>query len=312
MKSYKDYYNSLIIESSNFIIIKYNSSKINYEYKPFSHKVGIGQLGALANLLIDNMVFYTFDEEEILQCNEEIGILEDLRIAAKYAYLERLPKRIKSKNDGTPGELLLDLLIQIYEPDITKLLARAKYSQMGDANEIKGYDALYFTKNNDEISLWLGQVKTGSESYCKTSIICDLNEKYVLNYFSKSICYIADKTRDNSPLLDLVKKINKIKFECIRNNDSDQIKGKKIASFLKSNNVSIKIPCLLVYSKNVYSDEKLLNDYINSIIKQFQNTFDNIKFNITIDLDYELMFYIFPVEDIDILRTIITDFKVNE
>ena len=43
------------------------------------------------------MIFYAFSENEILRLNDDIDLLEDLRAAAKYAYIERLPKREKSK-----------------------------------------------------------------------------------------------------------------------------------------------------------------------------------------------------------------------
>lgn len=41
------------------------------------------------------MIFYAFSENEILRLNDDIDLLEDLRAAAKYAYIERLPKEKK-------------------------------------------------------------------------------------------------------------------------------------------------------------------------------------------------------------------------
>lgn len=41
------------------------------------------------------MIFYAFSENEILRLNDDIDLLEDLRAAAKYAYIERLLKEKK-------------------------------------------------------------------------------------------------------------------------------------------------------------------------------------------------------------------------
>ena len=70
------------------------------------------------------MIFYAFSENEILRLNDDIDLLEDLRAAAKYAYIERLPKREKAKSDGTMSEVLLDIIIQLASQNTKKLIAR--------------------------------------------------------------------------------------------------------------------------------------------------------------------------------------------
>lgn len=80
----------------------------------------------IANLIIDDMVFYAFLESEILKFNDDIGLFVDLRSAVKYTYVEKLPKREKSKSDGTMGEVILDILIQLASQNTHKLIVRTK------------------------------------------------------------------------------------------------------------------------------------------------------------------------------------------
>ena len=101
-------------------------------------------LDNLSEMIINDMVFYAFTEKEIVKLNDNIQILSDLRSAAKYAYVERLPKRLNSKSDGTMGEVLLDIFIQLSSTNTKKLVARAKHTEMNSRKEITGYDALYF------------------------------------------------------------------------------------------------------------------------------------------------------------------------
>ena len=157
--SYKEIYNKLIGEKFNTVVIRYSPEKGKYEYRGFSHHAEKNALDNIANLIIDDMIFYAFSENEILRLNDDIDLLEDLRAAAKYAYIERLPKREKAKSDGTMGEVLLDIIIQLASQNTKKLIARAKHTEIKNKKEITGYDALYFTKDAEGISLWLGQAK---------------------------------------------------------------------------------------------------------------------------------------------------------
>lgn len=203
-ESYKRIYYDLIGEQFKKVIMCYNPIEKKYKYCGFSHHVNENALEDLANLIIDDLVFYAFNEEEVLNLGKCHGMLEDLRVAAKYAYKQRLPKRKNDKSDGTLGEVLLDIFIQLETHDTQKLIARAKFTDMHNKQEIKGYDALYFTKNSDGICLWLGQAKAGKKKYCTNSIADDLKNKYNKKYFSDTVLYIADK-KDTSELDDILK-----------------------------------------------------------------------------------------------------------
>ena len=305
---YQKLYENLIINKCKVTIIDYSPNSKAYKYYPFSHYPSVTALDELTNLIIDNVVFYAFTEDEIVSLNKNIGLLEDLRMAAKYAFSERLPKRKNPNSDGTVGEVLLDLLLQAFEPTSQKLVARAKHTELGKrTTEITGYDALYFTQENNKLYLWLGQAKAGTETYCKSSILDDLNTKFGEDYFSNTLFYIADKC-DSNELADLLTEINRICFQAQKNKWDSDTKLKQLLDFLKSRDVKIKIPCLLAYSKDIYSSGKLTENIIK-VSNEIINSFDNQSFSINFDLPYEIRFYIFPIKDISYIRSKIVEFK---
>lgn len=307
-ESYKKIYYDLIGEQFNKVIIRYNPIEKKYKYCGFSHHVNENALEDLANLIIDDLVFYTFNEEEVLNLDKCHGMLEDLRIAAKYAYKQRLPKRKNDKTDGTMGEVLLDIFIQLETHDTQKLIARAKFTDMNNKQEIKGYDALYFTKSSDGICLWLGQAKAGKKKYCTNSIADDLKTKYNKKYFSDTILYIADK-KDTSELDDILSAINGICFKSMKCGWDEKRKVHEILTVLNDRNVKIKIPCLIIYSKDIYSDEKVLGEYINKEIQDTLEYFDEMTLDIELNMTFEVIFYILPVKDVDYIRQKIIEMK---
>lgn len=304
---YNKIYNELIVNKSKSIIIDYNIQSKTYEYKPFSHKVSTTALDDLCELIIDNVVFYAYSENEIV-VQSNFGQLNDLRVAAKCAFAKRLPKRINPKSDGTVGEVLLDLIIQVFEPTSQKLVARAKYTEFGKRKyEITGYDALYFTLRDEQLTLWLGQAKAGLEQYCKGDIKKDLNSKFGHDYFVDTAFYIADKS-DSKELSHLLNAINKICFEAQKNKWSKDIKIENIYNLLKSKNVKIKIPCLLAYTNDIYSADELKSGII-AAVKNIQKYYDNQHFDISLDLPYEIRFYIFPIKDVSYIKNKLVDLK---
>ena len=222
-KTYQDLYNSMITTKAIKYILKYNPERKKYSYRPYSHQAVENALDDISNLIIDDTIFYAFTKDEILEMEEDLHILEDLRNAAKYAFSERLPERIKPNSDGIVGEILLDIFIQAYEKDSDKLVARAKHTEMNSKKEITGYDALYFTKNNDGINLWLGQAKAGSKQYCQGDIAKDLKTKYTKEYFSDTCYYIKDKG-DCNELKDLLKRINRLCFNAQKDGYTSDMK----------------------------------------------------------------------------------------
>lgn len=307
-RNYKQLYNDLIGEKFRSIIISYNPQSGQYTYCGYSHKVEDNALDSLSQMIIDDLVFYAFSENEVLKLNTDMKILDDLRTAAKYAYVERLPKRTNPKTDGTLGEVLLDIFIQLESANSKKLIARAKHSEVNNAKEITGYDALYFTLKDDEICLWLGQAKAGGKTYCKSSITKDLQEKYQKEYFANTVFYVADKN-EAEELNELLRKINRICFDAqVESWDSNK-KIDRLIEILGDANVKIKIPCLITYTQDIYGDKDKLKSYIEQEVAGIIHAFDKMEFQIDIELNYEIVFYILPVKDLDYIRDQIIDLK---
>lgn len=307
-KSYKDFYDEIIGTDFKAAVIEYNSCKKTHEYRTYSHHVGEKALDDLVNLIIDDIVFYSFSEDEVLKLNEKYGLLTDLRLAAKYAYSQRLPKRENPNSDGLMGEVLLDIFIMMTCKNAKKLIARAKFIELGSKKEIVGYDALYFTKSDDEISLWLGQAKAGQKRYCKDSIAKDLEEKYEKKYFADTMFYVVDKSESHE-LEDILSDMNGIIYKSIQNNDSREEKAEKIIALLKDKEVTIKIPCLISYTSDIYNDKTKLKVYIENEIEECVKDFESRKFLINLGLECEIIFYILPVKDVDYIRKQIVDLK---
>lgn len=305
---YRDLYNELIGNKIAAVIIDYKSHNKTFTYLPFSHYSSDTALDDLYDLLIDNTVFYTFSEKELLSLHEDIGLLDDLRDAAKYSFSQFLPKRTNPNTDGTIGEVLLDLLIQGYQPDAQKLIARAKFTEMDKKSEITGYDALYFTKQDGQIQLWLGQAKAGKEDYCKRDIKKDLNTKFTTDYFASTAFYIASRS-DSVDLSCIVTELNKICLQAQKSKWAKEQKVDALFASLSKHKVTVKIPCLLAYTKDVYSDSALLQQKINDCAAEICSSLDTETYSIGLKLPYDIVFYIFPIKDVSYIRDRIATFK---
>lgn len=97
-KTYKEIYNELIGEKFRAAIISYSPHKGTYEYLGYSHQVEVNALDDIANLIIDDMVFYAFSENEILKLNDDVDLLADLRAAAKLMPILSVCLREKKRN----------------------------------------------------------------------------------------------------------------------------------------------------------------------------------------------------------------------
>lgn len=307
-KTYEELYDNLIGEKFRASIIKYDPQSKRYKYCGYSHKVQENALDHLSEMIIDDMIFYAFTEKEILKLNDNMQILSDLRTAAKYAYVERLPKRLNSKSDGTMGEVLLDIFIQLSSANAKKLVARAKHTEMNSKKEITGYDALYFTIEGSEICLWLGQAKAGQKKYCKESIVEDLQVKYKKEYFTDTAFYIADKN-EAKELENLLEEINRVCYFAQMRKWSGTQKIDKLVDVLKNNNVKLRIPCLISYTQDIYNDKNKLGQFIIAEMNEIISEFDIKIFPIDIGLDYDIIFYVLPVKDVDYIRDKIVDLK---
>lgn len=297
-QKYRDIFYSEIMQKSNGIIFSYSPIDDTYKYQPFSHAVGTNAVEDLAALMRHNLLFYAFGEKEVVDYYSK-GLFSSLEQAVQYAYQQRLPKRAHT-SDGLPSEALLDLLVQLYNPDAYKLAVRTVFRQ-NDNNEIKGYDLTYFTKCGEEITIWLGQAKLGQKEYCKSSIDADLTTKYARVYLANQLFFVCDKrvsiTEDAADLLSLIEALN------IRMlNMKAEERAEKLLNLLNEKHVKIKIPCLLAYGAgNVYQDAGQLFSRIEAEVSSIRKYYRKKTYKYT-GFSPEIVFYIFPIESIDRIR----------
>lgn len=131
-----------IVPPANYTDLR-NETFLYYKYANRAEEYVENELGISAYACAkDGGRFPVF---ECVNCGEEQLAYDEehnkdhfssLEQAAKYAYINRLPKRADI-TDGLPSEVLLDLLVQLYNPQACKLAVRTILRQ-NDNNEIKG------------------------------------------------------------------------------------------------------------------------------------------------------------------------------
>lgn len=296
--SYNDIFDKEIIQKSKGIIFSYAPLNEKHTYQPYSHNIDGSAVEKLGELMRQNLLFYSYGEDEVEKAYES-DKFSSLEQAAKYAYKNRLPHR-DPKQDGLPSEVLLDLLIQIYNPNAYKLAVRTIFRQ-DDNNEIKGYDLTYFTKDSTGISLWLGQAKLGEKKYCKDGINKDLIEKYTKNYLAKQLYFVCDKrmavTDDAESILEVIDKLN------ARTIDADyDTRSQALIDLLNELRITIKIPCLLAYDENnVYNDVSHMYERIQTEVEGIKNHFNGKTYSFS-GFSPEIVFYVFPIGSVTRLR----------
>lgn len=296
---YRQIYADLIIQKSKGIIFSYDPVLRKYQYHPFSHGIETNSLQLLCELMRQDLVFYCYGEDEVIAQYEK-GRLVDLERAAQYAYSQRLPHR-KPKMDGLLSEVLLDMLIQIYEPSATKLAIRTLFRQH-DNNEIKGYDLTYLTKCNGKYTLWLGQAKIGKKSYCRDSIHEDLTNKYTPEYFSEQLYFVSDKpqnvTQNSKDLLELIDQLN----FCMGKVSAPE-RTQALMELMEKTDISLKIPCLLSYEHaDLYEKSELLYQRLCEEIDSLSSFYSEKNYE-SLVLRPEIVFYIFPIISLDEIRS---------
>lgn len=299
-QDYNNIFEREIVQPSKGIIFFFSPLNDRHTYQPYSHAISPDAVEKLGELMRHNLLFYSFGEDEVVTYYEK-DAFSSLEKAAKYAYQARLPHR-DPKKDGLPGEVLLDLLVQIYNPDAYKLAVRTLFRQ-DDKNEIKGYDLTYFTKDSSGISLWLGQAKLGEKAYCKSGIDKDLIEKYVASYLSRQLFFVCDKrksiTDDAKAILEAIEALN---IRLITEDADEPARAQQLIDLLNQLGIRIKIPCLLVYEENgIYQDTTKLYERIMAEAEGMKAFFNSHTY--TFDgFSPEIIFYVFPIESIDRLR----------
>ena len=290
------------------LIVKYSPYTDSYETHPFRHTFDMDFEMNFSDVLYDSIVFYAYEKDEI-ENEYQKGRLDDLRKASKVAY-NRVPKT-ERKADGLMGELTLDCFIKLFFPNIELLYSRAKYMERFPSiekevkktgHEIKGYDSLVFSIENDKMIFWTGQVKTGKWDYCLDGIKEDVNKSIIKYYFADAIALMSDIMRAVSStserLTKIIDDLNDIILTC--ENEREQ-KTQKIIEYFISNKIKIRIPCLLMPDESNYIDEAGI---LQTIKKQIKKSFSGFSIANSEGLDIEVLLLVFPLRNLDKIRQI--------
>lgn len=301
MSTYQEYNNIFdkeIVQKSRSIIFSFSPVDGKYKFHPYGHAASDTSVEDLAELMRHNLMFYAFGEEEVVRLYQK-DTFDSMEKAAKYAYRQRLPKRANIM-DGLPSETLLDLLVQIYNPNAYKLAMRTLFRQ-DDNNEIRGYDLTYFTKDGAEVTLWLGQAKLGNKEYCKSSINDDLLKKYTSKYLAKQLFFVCDKRGEiTSDAREILSNINALNILMMDENDNSRAEA--LIDYFQKEHIKIKIPCLLAYGEDtVYRDAGQVYGRIQLEVDSIKKYYSKYAYSFNRILP-EIVFCVFPIESIERLR----------
>lgn len=290
------------------LVIKYTPYSETLEVHPYRQSSTTNFEKQFAELLFDSIVFYAFEKEEI-EKDYVKGRFTDLTKAARAAYEMRVPKTEK-EYDGLLGELALDSFIKCFFPDMEMLYSRVKYLERyprkdvddkRSGHEVKGYDGLLFSCENDQKYMWVGQVKTGGWEYCLNGIKEDINKSILEHYFSSAMMILADIMKAvscrSTSLLKIIDDLNDL---IIEHSLDKPLLHSKIVSYFKTENITIRVPCLIVADEENYSDEKVLLETIKAKVK---DAFDDFAITNAAGLNIEVLLLVFPVQNLGEIRS---------
>lgn len=290
------------------LVIKYTPYSETFDVHPYRQNSTTNFEKQFAELLFDSIVFYAFEKEEI-EKDYAKGRFTDLTKAARAAYEMRVPKTEK-EYDGLLGELSLDSFIKCFFPDMEMLYSRVKYleryprkdvDEKRSGHEVKGYDGLLFSCENGQKYMWVGQVKTGGWEYCLNGIKEDINKSILKHYFSSAMMILADIMKAvscrSTSLLKIIDDLNDLIIEYSLDKP---LLHSKIISYFKTENITIRVPCLIIANEENYSDEKVLLEIIKAKIK---DAFDDFAITNAAGLNIEVLLLVFPVQNLGGIRS---------
>ena len=302
-------YKELVGDRLEPLIVKYNPITGVFKYHPYRHAFEKSTEESLAGVLFDHLVFYSFEDAEIKK-EYEGGRLENVRTAAKEAYRDLVPKTEK-KLDGMLGELLLDAMLRKFYPQTKTVISRVKYLERQPKREIKrelyGYDAIMFSEGEGQISIWLGQAKTGDWDYCSESIRDDLNKNILKSYFAAHMIILATYKRGDNlgGLTKVINDINQIKYDTVEEGNDKRYDA--IISYFVDNKIQILMPSLLLYQANEYENT---DDILADIKNKCETDLKNISVTNAEPLNINALFIIFPVRNLDMLRGLLLESRL--
>lgn len=288
------------------IILQYAPYKDTFLTYPYHHSTEPAFESEFVDLIFDSIVFYAYEKDEI-EKEYNRGRFSDLRVAARNAYERRVPKTERD-TDGLLGELALDSFVKCFFNHIQMLYSRVKYLERypkqeidtkRSGHEIKGYDSMLFSIENDQKYMWVGQVKTGAWDYCLKGIKEDIAKSILRNYFSSAMVIMADIMRATSSASDELEKIiDDLNDFCLEYPKDMAALYAKVHDYFVTEDITIRVPCMIIADEAQYSNEAVLLDVIKA---KCHEAFDGYSYDCD-GLNVEVILLVFPVRNLEAIR----------
>lgn len=288
------------------IVFQYQPYTDAFATYPYHHSTDPSFETEFVDLMFDSIVFYAYEKEEI-EKEYNRGHFATLRTAARNAYERRVPKT-ERETDGLLGELALDSFIKCFFTHIQMLYSRVKYLERyprkeinseRTGHEIKGHDSMLFSVEDGQKYMWVGQVKTGTWDYCLKGIKDDIRKSILRNYFSGAMVIMADIMRATSNVSDELQQIiDDINDICLEHLTDEAALYTKIHDYFVSQNITIRVPCLIIADEAEYSNKEEL---LNCLKTKCHDAFDGFLFDCD-GLNVEVLLLVFPVRNLKEIR----------
>ncbi|GAE36700.1 HamA C-terminal domain-containing protein [Halalkalibacter akibai] len=243
--------------------IQFRAFSVGYEFEEFRYE-------ALVDLIFSALLDFALPASE--QTITAINAQRKLRRAAKTVYAtEKYGKR------GEFGEILLHIVMRDYfgsVPAISKM-----YYKDGPNETVKGFDAVHIVPRDNDLELWLGEVKFYNNiRNAIRDVLPELHAHVDKVYLRNEFLFINNKIDDSWEYSDRLKRLI-----------DERTSLDKIFS-------RIKIPVLLTYdSKVVRSFSQACEEYKKHLISELNEYHDVFRGNELPNVDIVLI--LIPFED---------------
>jgi hypothetical protein len=227
--------------------------------------------GQFATWLFDNHLLDFALTHSDLDKISQSNAVERIRSAAKNVFQSDNLKR------GEFGELVLHGIIkEVYGtiPAVSKI-----YFKDGPNETVKGFDAVHIVANDNDLELWLGEVKFYNDfARAVRDIVPEINDHFKTDYLKKEFAAITNKIDRSFPHYDkLVKLLDP-------NTSLDDVFK------------CICVPVLLTYDSDLVKTHREFNQaYLDEIVPDIQANLKYFSDRVTCPVKIHL--FLLPLED---------------
>lgn len=230
---------------------------------------------SMVSIIYNSIIEYSYETFP-----SDLNMLQNMHSAA-------LRNKLKYHEDedlqyGFFGEVILcSFLKALYGKD--SFIARGRFFDPLEDSETKGYDCYHIFNNNNQIELWFGEVKFHqSHNTAINSVMENLEKALSMKYLENTFYSIDNHIEASKPNGKKVKEII----------ENWKYNGINISEQIRTNNIKLVYPILLVYGANNDSYESNIikvEKYIKSNYQDFQSN---------LDIPYSIFFILLPIREV--------------